>query len=287
MAFRTQSLILGGILLACLSACVPRETTPPEVEQAYRELKDTLDPDLPGASIRRLEEFREQNAKYAIAPEVRREIRLLQNGAEKAYLKARDLAREGDFERAAAMLEDLAGNLPESKPGKQSKEFLDFEFDYLKATRLTMQGRPQEAGALMKEVLKRPLTEVQMVAALRLLDGVSTAGQALDMARLQSLKASGRSLQVLLRSLFAENDRYPARLTLDSPEIAYLGEGGAFRDIVGAIEGYAASGEKFSFILVGKDPRYKVRVTHERIEDFKEPPDGGAVVGREEADVAD
>ncbi len=75
-----------------------------------------------------------------------------------------------------------------------------------------------------------------------------------------------RSVQLLLHSINAEEGRYPGALTLDSPALARV-RGNSFFSGVAAIEDYEAGPEAFSFVLRGKDPSQRLRVTESTIEE--------------------
>jgi hypothetical protein len=60
---------------------------------------------------------------------------------------------------------------------------------------------------------------------------------------------------------------YPKALTLQSPEIASLRDGGAFGGIVSAIEDYTATPDAFSLVITGKGSRERIRITQTGIEE--------------------
>ena len=246
-----------------------RAETPPEVTQAYNKLISSLDPETPGTSFVRLQEFARQNSRYPISSAVEKQIKAWQDKLEEAYLKARNLAREEQFDRAEAILKDLADNLRDEKAGKLSREFLAFDFYYMKASRLLLKRDLSAAETVVKALMKKQLTAEQMTAAQRLLDSISTAGVGLGMASMASLKSAARSVQVLLHSYYAEEGQYPKVLTLESPELAHLRKSGSLGGIVSSIEDYATAQDGFSFVLMGKDPRQRVRVTQNTIEEIQ------------------
>jgi hypothetical protein len=249
-----------------LVACSKPAETPPEVTLAYRSLLSSLDPGAPGASFARLQGFARQNSRYAIASTVETEVTAWRSRLEEAYLKGRDLAREAQFDSAEAILADLAANLQEEKVGKTAREFLHFDFPFMKASRLLLSGDTAAAETIVKGLTKKRLTEEQMATAQRFLDGVSTANAGARMVRTTALKSAARSLQVLLHGYYAENGEYPKTLTMESPEIATLRESGGLFDGIAAIDDYKATRDEFSFVLTGKGSREQYRITQSTVE---------------------
>jgi hypothetical protein len=257
-------------------ACGPaRETsreasrdTPPDVAQAYRDLLGTLDPAAPGASVARLQQFARLNARYAIASTAEAEVAAWRGRLEAAYRQGRDLVREDQFDRAEAILRDLA-QAPDERAGRMARDFLAFEFFNLKAARLLQKGDVAGADAVARKLRTEPLTEAQAAAAERLLDTASTVDKATQMTRATGLQSAARMIQVYLHSSYAENGQYPETLTLDSPDLASLRAGGGFGNALGSIEGYTATRDGFSLVVVGKDPRQRIRVTESRIEEIR------------------
>jgi hypothetical protein len=266
-----HSLLLLLAISVVLSSpgCEKRAETPPDVTQAYNKLLSSLDPSAPGASVARLQGFARQNSRYAISSSVEIEVEAWRNRLEEAYLKGRDLAREDQFDRAEAILKDLAENLQNERAGRLAREFLAFEFHYMKASRLLLKGDTAAAEAVARDLMQKHLTEEQMVATQRLLDSVSTAGLGLGMTRMTSLRSAARSLQVFLHSYYAEQGQYPKALTLEGPEIASLRNSGSFSGIVSTIEDYATAQDGFSLVITGRDSRQRLRVTQSTIEEVR------------------
>ena len=250
--------------LLAVQGCDRRNETAPDVAQAYRTVLDSLDPNLPGASFARLEEFASQNSRYAIATTADVELQAWRTRLDEAYLKGRDLVREEQFDQAEAILNDLA-QVPEEQAGRLSREFLAFEFVQMKATRLLQRGDAAAAEAVLRELTKRDLSAEQMAAAQRLLDSTSVVGLGLAMAQTTAMKSVARALQVFLFEAYVETRHYPAALTLDSPELASLGIGRQLADVVASIDDYRTTQDTFSLILTGKDPSQRIRVTESTI----------------------
>jgi len=253
------------IALLIVQGCDRRSETPPEVAQAYSTLRGSLDLNSPGASFTRLQDFARQNSQYAIASTVDVELGIWRTRLDEAYLAARDLVREQEFDRAEAILTDLA-QVPEEQAGQLSREFLAFEFAQMKATQLLQQGDTAAADAVLRELTERDLGAAQMVAAQRLLDSTTVMGRGMAMTRTTAMMSAARTLQVLLFESYIETGRYPAALTLDSPELASLGKGQPLADVVASIDDYRATEDAFSLILTGQDPSQRIRVTDRTVE---------------------
>jgi hypothetical protein len=235
-----------------------------------------LDESAPGASLGRLREFARRNERYAISPAVEAEVEVWRAKLEPAYRKSRDLVRAERFDEAEAILKDLAP-LENERAGKLAREFLAFDFLHLKASRLLVRGDIAGAQAVARELRGKPLSAEQVAATERLLDAASTVGVAAGMTAAAAFQAAARSLQVLLHSVYAEEGRYPGALRLDSPALAGLRGSGSL-DGIAAIENYVAGPSTFSFVLRGKDPNLRLRVTQSGIEAA-----GGPVVARQPA----
>jgi hypothetical protein len=259
-----------ALLLAAIAAllgawaCQRRTETPPDVARAHRDLIASLDESAPGASLRRLQDFARRNERYAISSAVEAEVGVWRAKLEPAYHKSRDLVRAERFDEAETILKDLAP-LENERAGQLAREFLAFDFLHLKASRLLMRGDVAGAQAVARELRSRPLSTEQVAATERLLDAASTVDVAAGMTAAAAFQAAARSLQVLLHSAYAEEGRYPAALTLDSPMLAGLRDSGSFGGVA-AIEGYEARPDAFSFVLRGKDPRLRLRVTQSGID---------------------
>jgi hypothetical protein len=263
---RRSLLWLAAIPVAlALVACGKPAETPPEVALAYRSLLGSLDPGAPGASFARLQQFARQHARYTISSAVETEVKTWRGRVEEAYLKGRDLAREEQFDKAEAVLRDLAENLQDERTGRLAQEYLRFEFPFMKASRLVLKGDTAAAETIVRGLTKQRLTEEQMATAQRLLDGISTASAGAGMMRTTAMKSAARSLQVLLHGYYAENGEFPRTLTLESPELASLRETGLFGGIA-AIHDYAATRDEFSLVLTGKNPSERFRITQSTIE---------------------
>jgi len=260
-------LVVILLVAPAIQGCEGRREAPPDVAQAFSTLVISLDPNTPGASLVSLREFSSRHAGYSIASDVDKVIASWRGKLEPAYLRGRDLVREGKFEQAEAVLKDLA-LVPDEKAGRLSREFLAFEYPQLKATRLLQKGDSAGAEAVLRKMTQTELSEDQMAATQRLLDAASIAGTGAMMTRTTAMKSAARALHVFLLSSYMDNGQYPAALTLDSPELASLRDGGSLGDVVASIDDYRATRDTFSLILVGKDPRQRIRVTQTGIEDL-------------------
>lgn len=89
------------------------------------------------------------------------------------------------------------------------------------------------------------------------------------MTRVTALQSAAQMIQVYLHSSYAADGQYPQTLTLDSPGLASLRAGGGMGNALGSIEGYAATRDGFSLVVVGKDPRQRIRVTESRVEEIR------------------
>ena len=259
---RTSSAFLPAILLmALLSApgCGLFSQTPPEVARAYAELLAGLDPARPGAAVARLQEFARRNRAYSIAATVEKDLGPWKGQLEPAYRHARDLARDGRFDEAQAILVDLA-QLPGEPAGRMAQAFLSFEFHQLKASQLLLKGDTTGARAAATELRNLPLDETKRPEAERLLDSVGMVDSAVRMTRTTAFQSAARSIHVALLSSFMDDGRYPDTFSLDSPVLANLRNTGLLRTVSG-ITDYAVKGDEFSLIVTGQNGE-RMRITN-------------------------
>ena len=207
---------LPGVLT--LPACQAREAAPADVRAAYSNLLASLDPETPGFSLLRLKAFARRHARYDVASVAEQDAAVWRDRLQPAYLRARDLVREGRFETAEAMLKDLA-LVPDEPAGEQAVAFLAFDFHQVKASRLLVMGDSAGAEAAARGLLGKVRGDDQMTAAQQLLDAAAMATLGARMTRTTALQSAARTLQVFLHSYYADNGRYPERLSLDDPAL--------------------------------------------------------------------
>jgi autotransporter translocation and assembly factor TamB len=261
---RLIATLLAIALVPAAVACRGQAETPPEVAQAYRALEASLDERVPGSSFARLRDFARQNGRYAVSAEAASALEAWRAKMDTAYRNSRDLAREGRYGEAEAILNDLA-SVTDEAAGREARAFLAYEFHKLKASRLLVGGDVEGAEAAARELRERPLTEAQRSETERLLDATALVDAGVRMTRATAFRSAARAVQSLLHSTFAEEGRFPATLALDSPALDSL-RGTGLLSGVAAIEGYTATQDTFSFVLVGRDPTERLRVTQSGIE---------------------
>jgi hypothetical protein len=257
------------LLVLASSACETRRTTPVEVQAAYADLVATLQPAEPGFAVLRLEAFARRNANYDIVLEVERTAGEWRQRLQPAYLNARELARQGQFDLAETILKDLA-LLPGEAAGAQAIDFLAFDFYKLKASRLLVTGDSEGAATAARGLLGQAKGSDEMAAAQQLLDLAAVAELGARMTRMTALQSSARALHVFLLSSYADNGHYPPRLSLDDPELSYLRDTGSLRAIE-RLEDYRSTADTFSVIVVGKNGQ-RLRVTNTAVEPAAVPP---------------
>jgi hypothetical protein len=266
MTGRHVSLLIVLMLnLTALAACQSRAATPADVQAAYSNLVASLDTGAPGVSVLRLEEFGRRHARYEIAGQVEEDVAAWRARLQPAYLRARDLARQGEFEAAESVLKDLA-LVTDAPAGRQSREFLAFEFHKLKASRLLLTGDTDGAAAAARQLLGGEAGEDQVAAAQQLLDATSIAELGARMNRTTALQSAARALHVAVVSSYADNGQYPDRLSLDDPVLSTLLDTGSLR-VIERLDDYRATHDTFSVIVVAKGSGQRLRVTHRGIED--------------------
>lgn len=264
---RSLSFMLTIVALSvAVTGCSTPRPTPPEVHAAYRALLDSLDHDRPAASATRLTDFMKANSRYQIATEIESEIDRLRTLAEGRYHEARELARKGDFDRAEAMLEDLAIHLPETSDGESAKGHLAFDFYLGKAQWLMVRQRWEESRAVARPLLERDLTPAQQDQVEAILDAAGHADAALSQAERLEARAACRQLVILLETRYVEEGQYPSRFSLaDVKEWDPYGSRSVLRAL-SAIEGYRRTDRGYSFVAVSNRTQHRIRVVDGAIE---------------------
>jgi hypothetical protein len=262
---RHRVLLVVTALVAVPAVACQSRTAPREVQAEYVELIASLDQDVPGESLLRLKDFAKRYESYDIASRALHDAAAWRNMLQPRYLEARDLVRDGQFDQAERALKDLA-LVPDEPAGKQSSEFLAFEFHRMKASRLLVTGDTTGADAAARALIGSQPGDQQMAAAQQLLDAVATARLGARMTMTTALQSSARALQVFLHSHYADMGQYPARLTLDDPALADLRDSGAL-DAISSLDDYQATQDTFSVIVTGADGRRRIRITNRGLEE--------------------
>ena len=249
-----------GVALALAAAigCSQQSPTPDDVSARYHTMLDTLDTDAPGASIVRLESFLGDNKNYEIADSVQNQIVIRRGQMQGRYHEARELARDGEFDRAEGMLEDLA-LVPDTEDGTSAKQHLEFEFYLEKAKWLLVRQRFEESEAVARSLLTRDLSRFQRDQVEQVLDFVSNVDGAVAMGEQSKAQAACRQLIVFMANLFVNEGRYPESLRLSDLERL---DPYASRTIVSqltSIEDYRTWEDKYSLVAVSKQgQRFKI-----------------------------
>jgi hypothetical protein len=239
------------------------------VRTAYDDLMASLEVDAPGFSLLQLEAFARRHAEYDIADQVARDAETWRQQLQPAYLHARDLVRQGRFDLAETILKDLS-LVPDEPAGAQAIEFLAFDFQKSRASRLLATGDSTGAETAARHLLDQAKEKEEVAAAQQLLDMAAMAELGAKMTRTTALQSSARALHVFLLSSYADNGKYPQRFSLDAPDLSYLRDTGSLR-VIDRLEDYRATPDTFSVTVVGKDGQ-RLRITNTGIESAPVPP---------------
>ncbi len=261
----------AGLLWACASPESSSEetvetllATPPEIEEQLIALLETVDDDRPGKSIQELEVFLLEYGNYEIKTMVESEIDHFRGSLEGRYREARELARNGQFERAESMLEDLA-LLPETSAGARAAKHLDFEFYFGRLQRLLVGQRFAEASATARKLQKMDLTPMQADRVEATLDMLGQVDTAMGQAHKASAQAACRQLTILLETTYVEEGQYPSSLSLAQLEQMDPYGSRSIQKNLSAIESYRTTRDGFSFEAVSADGRLRLLVTNREI----------------------
>jgi len=266
LALRWGSLLCTALFLAFVPGCSKPLPPPPEVAAEFATLLETVDSERPGGSASRLTSFLARNEQYEIASEVEREIDRLRSLAKGRYHEARELARAGEFDRAEAVLEDLANHLPDTPDGESAKQHLEFDFHFGKAQWLMVRQRSAESAEVARLLIDRDLTRSQQEKVEMILDNASHVSAAYSQAtRAQAQSACGH-LVILLQMIAAEEGSFPPRLSLADVEKWDPMGSRSIRRSLSAIEDYQATDRSFSFTAVSAGNEHRIRVVDGEIQ---------------------
>ncbi|MDH3197976.1 MAG: hypothetical protein OEO21_07025 [Candidatus Krumholzibacteria bacterium] len=266
--------VVAASLSVSLTGCTRQEDatetvqlTPAELEKEFHVLLQSLDEERPGESVANLEGFLRRSKGYALADTVRVEVERYRTAAEGRYHEARDLARNGQFDRAEHILEDLATYLPDTPDGDSAREYLEFEFDFGKVKWLLIHQRFDECTTVARSLLERDLTPVQQDQVETVLDQLGQVDAAITLSERSNAENACRQLAVMLAQAFVEEGAYPSRLSLtDVREQDPHGSSYVLRGL-SSIEDYRASRDGYSFVAVSAQGRHRIRVVNGEIRD--------------------
>lgn len=242
--------VLPAILCAALMGC-SKEPTPPEVTAELEDLLEKADTERPGATVERLKDFRLIYQQYDVVDRVDDEIDRLRDLVKGRYHEAREIAREGDFDRAEAILLDLSAHFPETQDGRSAEDHLAYDFYRGKAQWLMAHQRWEDAGKAVEPLVDRDLTPSQRKEVESILDSAQFAGTTRRQATLTQLRVASMHIVRYLSQTYAELGRYPSQLTRsDVEEWDPMGSRSELREL-SSIESYLATEQGYEFTAVG------------------------------------
>jgi len=253
--------LLTVYILSAVLGCAKEKTpAPPAVVAEFHALLDSLADTTPEASAGRLETFLNAYNDYSIADTVRMERDRVRTAAAGRYHVARELARQGEFELAERILNDLAGHLPDTPDGKNAKQYLEFDFYFGQAKWLMVRQRFEESEVVARALLHRDLTAFQTNQVEMILDDTGNVNAALSQSERAHAQSACRQVTIVLETLYVEEGVYPSSFSLSDAE--------RWGSIPGlsAIEEYRASEHDFSFVGVSAKGRHRIRVVDGEIQ---------------------
>lgn len=262
-----SALVLALLVSAVAVGCSRPEPTPPEVTAEYEALLEAVPAQPPGVSVARLKEFQERYQGFDIATPVEAEIDRIRALADGRYHEARELAREGEFDEAEAVLQDLATHLPETSGGESAAEHLAFDFYFGKAQWLMVRQRWEESEEVARILLDRELTRAQREQLEAILDNAGHVGAARSQAVRAQARAARRHITILLEMMYAEEGRYPSQLSLADMEAWDPMGSRSIRRALSSIEDYRATDRGASFTAVSAAGQHRIRVVDGEIEE--------------------
>lgn len=257
---KPSSFIATLTLLACLAAgCEEQKTTtPPAISERFHALLDTMHAETPGASSVALESLLQESEGYTIADSVEKELERLRVATEGRYRVARALARDGEFDLAESILQDLA-RMSGTDDGESARQHMDFEFYLEKARWLLVHQRFEEATEVARELQSRDLNPLQVNETEKILDYTGLADDAMVMTAHHNARNACKQLIVYLATIYVDNGTYPSSFSIADMEQMDQYGAKAFTKAIASIEEYKASQDHYSLVAVGNDgERYRI-----------------------------
>lgn len=269
ISVRVQNCCLIVIIVAlALTGCNDKKTeTPRTVAEEFHVLLDSVGGEPPEIAADRLQEFLREYGDYQVADSVQLALDHLGEASGDRYHEARELARQGEFDRAQKVLEGLVEHFPETPAGENAARYLEYEFYFGKAQWLLVRQRYEESGAVARALLEHDLTPFQTDQVEQILDNVGYIDAAYNQSERFAAKNACRQLSMMLAAQYAMEGQYPSRLSLDDARNLdpYSADQGL--SSLSAIEDYKGSDNKFSFVGVSKSGKHRIRVVNGKVED--------------------
>ena len=197
----------------CLCACLccfgcGKKDAPEAVNDQYKVLLEELDADTVGKSIEKLQAFQAQYSRYKIADSAAEKIESLQNDSTDRYLAARDLARDGEFDRADTILKDLVEYFPTTSQGKNAAQYLEFEFPLMMADHLMMDKEFEKAETILRKLRAKKFSNEQSMVVEAKLDGITRSAQYASLGNDARAQSFGRKVKMMEEVYYNENSAY-------------------------------------------------------------------------------
>lgn len=250
------ALIVMGLMV--ISAC-GKKSTPEPVMDEFDNLVANLDPDTPGQNVQKLEAFREKNTRYVITDKATAQIERIREQVLGRYVIARDLAREGDVERAQIILNDLADHFSDTPDGRQARDYLRFDFHLFKISRLSSQGKYDEAESALKRLREGDITPVQKQNLERMLDAIT---QARDM----QFQSACRMLFINLMKYQVEQGQFPGNLSIKNLNFMRQADQQKVQSSISEIENFRGFQDSFEMTAVRSDGKDRRRITEDGVQ---------------------
>jgi len=246
----TLTILACAVTLLC--GCEKEKAaTPRDVSANFHALLDSLDAESPGQSAELLEAFAREHASYQIADSARLEMKRLEVASEGRYHEARELARDGQFDRAEHMLRDLALST-DTEDGVSAARHLEFEFYFEKAKWLLIRQRFEESEAVARELLTHDLNRFQRDQVEQILDHAAHIDAAVEMTEHSQADGACRQLVVFLANLYVNEGQYPNTLSLSELERLDPYSSRSIVEALESIEDYQATRDNYSLVAVSK-----------------------------------
>jgi hypothetical protein len=240
--------ITVGVLLCIVFAVngCTKKPTPSHVQEAYDELLANVDNDRPGHTIQEFTAFKKRYKGFDITNLVSMKIDDFNNRIADNYAQACLLARDGEFDRADVILQDLAKYFPSLPTGKKAKQYLRFDFRMKHANH----HMERKKVALAREILT--VMRVQRLKPYEL-QQVNRAFELMVEGYLDHFQTGCKTLYLSLLGYHRKYGTFPKNLDLESLVWVALKDKNRITDAISTIRDYQADKNHFSLVAVSME----------------------------------
>ncbi|MCZ7584937.1 MAG: hypothetical protein M5R36_17280 [Deltaproteobacteria bacterium] len=197
-----------AVLCAALVSCGPRHDTPGS-RAAWDAAQTRLDENRPGYSVTVLREFLGVWGRYEIARKAERAIEKYEGGIDKTLDRAIEAARDGRFDVADTIIDDLLEHFGESAAGHRARASRRLDLPLVRARALFTEGKYDEAEELVLQVRAVNDNEYRAKEIDHLLENLNVAMRSHAQGDVHRAHAAARVIQKEMLFRRAREGRFP------------------------------------------------------------------------------